>query len=76
MNTYQLIWGHAFKNYLQAELEIQSLQRKLKLSEDDLDRAEDQLADANSRLKEQENELEELKRYMACGESLWFPLNS
>ena len=75
VSEYQLIRGHAFKNHcLQAELEIQSLQRKLKLSEDDLDRAEDQLAEANARIKEYESELEESKRYVACGESLWLPL--
>lgn len=55
---------------------MQSLQRKLKLSEDDLDRAEDQLAEANSRIKDYETEIEEMKRYVACGESLWLPLNS
>ena len=59
------------RSFKQADLEIQSLQRKLKLSEDDLDRAEDQLAEANSRIKEYETEIEEMKRYVVYGESLW-----
>ena len=73
VSEYWFTFEHASRAYCieQAELEIQSLQRKLKLSEDDLDRAEDQLAEANSRLKEYENEIEEMKRYMSCGESLW-----
>jgi len=52
-------------------LEVQSLQRKLKLSEEDLDKAEDSLAEANSRLKEAETEIEELRRSIAY---FWFPV--
>lgn len=47
---------------LQADLEIQNLQRKLKLMEGDLDSAEDKCADASTKLKDMEAQVEELTR--------------
>ena len=46
----------------QAEQEVQSLQRKLKLLENDLEMAEEKAADSTDKLKESETQAEELTR--------------
>lgn len=48
--------------YLQAEQEIQNLNRKMKLLENDLDAAEDKGTDANAKCKDNEVQIEELTR--------------